>query len=207
MNGVKTEDWLYRTDETGNLQIAQELVSHWLLGEFDRDTSNRVTRVTGNSREARFTYDKRGRITRFTYNEDATVLTAGLKRFLTVDYSYTPDGRVASRTGSVARNGGTAEPISSEEVDQWIGNYENGVDPVGPTVNPLGSPRSLEAFLSRAYIDADRTAGTGRRARVTDRGAGAGAVSCASAGTDRPVEARRSICSAVPKQRQRRCRF
>ncbi|NYH20346.1 DUF6531 domain-containing protein [Paraburkholderia bryophila] len=145
VNGVKTEDWLYTIDETGNLQIAQELVSHWLLGGFDRDTSNRVTRVTGNSREARFTYDKRGRITRFTYNEDATVLTAGLKRFLTVDYSYTPDGRVASRTGSVARNGGTAEPISSEEVDQWVGNYENGVDPVGPTVNRLGSPRSLKA--------------------------------------------------------------
>ncbi|MFM0045947.1 DUF6531 domain-containing protein [Paraburkholderia sediminicola] len=145
MNGVKTEDWAYFPDETGNLQTAQELISHWLLGAVDRDASNRVTRASGNYREARFTYDKRGRVSRFTYNEDATALTAGLKRFLTVDYSYTPDGRVAGRTGTVARNGGAAQAISSDEIDQWINNYETGADPVGPPGNRSASRRALRA--------------------------------------------------------------
>lgn len=145
VNGVKTEDWVYFPDETGNLQTAQELVSRWLLGAVDRDASNRVTRATGNYREARFTYDKRGRVSRFTYNEDATALTAGLKRFLTVDYSYTPDGRVAGRTGTAARNGGAAQAISSDEIDQWINNYETGADPVGPPANLSGSRKALKA--------------------------------------------------------------
>lgn len=144
VNGVKTEDWVYFPDETGNLQTAQELVSHWLFGTVDRDASNRVTRATGNYREARFTYDKRGRVSRFTYNEDATALTGGLRRFLTVDYSYTPDGRVASRTGAIARNGGTTQAITDEEIDQWISNYENGADPVGPAPNLSGSRKSLK---------------------------------------------------------------
>jgi hypothetical protein len=145
VNGVKTEDWVYFPDHTGNLQAAQELVSRWLLGAAYRDASNRVTSVTGNYREARFTYDKRGRVSRFTYNEDATALTAGLKRFLTVDYSYTPDGRVASRTGTVAKNGGIAQAISSDEIDQWISNYETGADPVGPSVSLSGTRRALKA--------------------------------------------------------------
>jgi len=150
VNGVKTEDWYYRTDETGNLQTAQELVSHWLLGGFDRDASNRVTRVTGNFREARFTYDKRGRISRFTYDEDAIASAAGLKRFLTVDYSYTPDGRVASRTGKVAISGGAAQTISDDEVDQWIGNYEAGADQVGPPAHFSGTRVGLTAVAPMA---------------------------------------------------------
>lgn len=134
-NGIKSEDWMYWSDETGSIEVTQDLVSGWILGAFDRDASNRVTRVTGNYREARFIYDKRGRVSRFTYNEDAVASTAGLKRFLTVDYSYTPDGRLATRTGTVAKNGGVAQQITSDEIDQWIGNYEAGVDPVGPPPN------------------------------------------------------------------------
>ena len=148
VNGSKAEDWVYTYDETGNLQIAQELVSQWLLGGFDRDKSNRVTRVTGNYREAHFTYDRRGRVSRFTYNEDATILTAGLSRFLTVNYSYSPDGRVATRAATVARNGGSAVSISSDEIGQWTSNYENGVDPVGPTANLSGSVRGQNASAS-----------------------------------------------------------
>ncbi|HZZ04188.1 hypothetical protein [Paraburkholderia sp.] len=145
VNGVKTEDWYYFSDSTGNINTAQDIVSGWLFGTQERDASNRVTRATGNYREARFAYDKRGRVSRFTYNEDAAAPTAGLKRFLTVDYSYTPDGRVASRTGTVAKNGGTAQAISSEEIDQWISNYETGADPVGPPANLSGSRSLLKA--------------------------------------------------------------
>lgn len=148
VNEVKTEHWVYTTDETGNLQIAQELVSNWLLGEFDRDASNRVTRITGNDREARFAYDKRGRITRFTYSEDATIRTAGLKRFLTVDYAYTPDGRVASRVGSVSKNGGNSQPVTADEIDRWIGNYESGIDPAGPPAGASNLQKSVIAGTS-----------------------------------------------------------
>jgi YD repeat-containing protein len=144
VNGVKTEDWVYFPDETGNLQAAQELVSGWLFGAGGRDASNRVVRATGNYREARFTYDKRGRISRFTYREEATARTAGLKRFLTVDYSYTPDGRVAGRTGTVAKDGSAAQAISSDEIDQWIANYETGADPVGPPASLSGARASLQ---------------------------------------------------------------
>ncbi|MFM0556032.1 DUF6531 domain-containing protein [Paraburkholderia sediminicola] len=145
VNGIKTEDWVYTIDETGNLQIAQDLASHWLLGEWYRDASNRVTVVTGNNREARFTYDKRGRVSRFTYSEDAVASTVGLKRFLTVDYGYAPDGRIASRTGTVSKNGGAAQAITGDEIDQWVANYEAGVDPVGPAANLSGARIRLRA--------------------------------------------------------------
>ena len=159
-NGVKTEDWIYFYDATGNIQTAQDLVSNWLFGTQDRDAANRATWLTGNYREARLVYDKRGRVGRFTYNEDATALTAGVKRFLTVDYSYTPDGRVASRTGTVARNGGTAQAITSDEIDQWISNYETGADPVGPPANLSGAlntskastPATITPICSECYV-------------------------------------------------------
>lgn len=149
-NGVKSEDWVYTVDETGNLQIAQELIENWLLGGFYRDASNRVTRVTGNYREARFTYDKRGRVSRFTYSEDAVASTAGVKRFLTVDYGYAPDGRVASRTGTVAKNDGAAQAITGNEIDQWVANYEAGADPVGPPANLSGTRIGTRAEDSTA---------------------------------------------------------
>lgn len=152
VNGIKTEDWVYTIDETGNLQIAQDLASRWILGEWDRDASNRVTRVTGNYREARFTYDKRGRVSRFTYNEDAIASTAALKRFLTVDYGYTPDGRVASRTATVAKNGGAAQAITDDETDQWVANYEAGADPVGPPANLSGARLGLKAGVPTTIL-------------------------------------------------------
>ncbi|WOD17188.1 hypothetical protein [Paraburkholderia kirstenboschensis] len=152
VNGVKTEDWTYSSDETGNLDIAQGLVTGWILGEFDRDASNRVTRVTGNYREAHFTYDKRGRVSRFTYNEDGIASTGGLKRVLTVDYSYSPDGRVAARAGTVAINGGAAQLVVDGEVDQWIANYEAGADPAGPPPNRSGLSSGLKASAQKTLV-------------------------------------------------------
>ncbi|MBK5121897.1 RHS repeat protein [Burkholderia sp. R-69980] len=145
VNGVKTEDWYYFSDSTGNINTAQDVVSGWLFGTQNRDAANRATSLTGNYREARLTYDKRGRVSQFSYDEQARPSTGGLHRFLTVNYAYTPDGRVASRTGTVARNGGSAEPITSDDIDQWISNYESGADPVGPPANLSGSLKALKA--------------------------------------------------------------
>lgn len=150
VNGVKTEDWWYFSDYSGNMDPPQDLVSGWLFGTVDRDAANRATRLTGNYREARLTYDSRGRVSKFTYDEKAQASTGGLHRFLTVNYAYTPDGRVASRTGTVARNGGSPEVITSGEIDQWISNYEIGADPVGPPANLSGSLKALKASGSIA---------------------------------------------------------
>ncbi|RKF29759.1 hypothetical protein BCY88_14110 [Paraburkholderia fungorum] len=144
LNGVKTEDWYYFSDSTGNINTAQDIVSGWLFGTVHRDAANRATEVNGNYRQARFTYDKRGRVSKFTYDEQARPSNGGLHRFLTVDYSYAPDGRVVSRTGTVARNGGAPQSIASDEIDKWISNYETGADPVGPPANLLGSRKALK---------------------------------------------------------------
>ncbi|WP_244146771.1 hypothetical protein [Paraburkholderia sp. BCC1876] len=59
-----------------------------------------------------------------------------------------------SRSGTVARNGsvldlndGTDVPISSDEVDQWIDNYNFGESPVGPPANLQGSRQRLKAAV------------------------------------------------------------
>jgi hypothetical protein len=144
VNGVMTEDWVYFYDSTGNRETAQNLVTGWLFGDTARDAAHRVTRQNGNYREARIAYDARGRIARFTYNENATNTTGGLARLLTVDYGYSADGRVTSRSGTVSKNGATATPISSDEVTQWLDNYEAGSDPVGPLANLLGWVKALQ---------------------------------------------------------------
>nr|WKF60111.1 putative deoxyribonuclease RhsA [Paraburkholderia busanensis] len=151
-NGVKSEDWVYLPDETGNIGISQDLVSGWILGAFDRDASNRVRRVTGNYREAQFAYDKRGRVSRFTYSEDAIASATGLKRVLTVDYGYTPEGHVASRTGTVANGEGAAQKIASDEIDQWVSNYEAGADLVGPPAKPSGLQSGLKTSIPATIV-------------------------------------------------------
>ncbi|MGA7780609.1 MAG: hypothetical protein WCA85_23310 [Paraburkholderia sp.] len=138
VNNEKTEDWTYFYDETGNLQTSQDIASHWLFGNWDRDESHRVTRQTGDYREAKIAYDVRGRVLRFKYTEDATPLTSGVARALTVGYTYAPDGTIASRTATVANNSGAPAAISSDEIDQWLDNYENAVDPVGPPISQSG---------------------------------------------------------------------
>ncbi len=118
VNSVKNEDWYYFYDATGNIRTAQDVVSGWLFGTQDRDAANRATLLTGNYREARLTYDKRGRVSQFSYDEQTLPSNGGLHRLFAVNYSYTPDGRVATRVGTVARNGVTAKALSSDEIDQ-----------------------------------------------------------------------------------------
>ncbi|MGF6903359.1 DUF6531 domain-containing protein [Paraburkholderia sp. GAS348] len=148
-NGSKTADWLYFYDETGNLRVAINRVSGWTLGTIGRDAAHRATYLAGDNREALVTYNARGWVTQFTYHEYPTALNGSLYRILTVKYSYSADGQIVSRTGTVAKNNGgstyigAATPISSDEIDLWLDNYERGANPVGPPANLLGSVRSL----------------------------------------------------------------
>jgi YD repeat-containing protein len=149
-NESKTADWLYFYDETGNLRLATDRVSGWTLGMMGRDAAHRATYLAGDNREALITYNARGRVTQFAYFEYPTTLNGGLHRTLTVKYSYSADGQIVSRTGTVAKNNGgstfmgDATPISSDEIDQWLDNYESGINPVGPPANLHGLLKALQ---------------------------------------------------------------
>ncbi|MFP3566986.1 hypothetical protein [Paraburkholderia sp. SIMBA_030] len=150
VNNVKTADWVYFYDFTGNLNTAQNLVSGWLFGNQDRDAAHRVTLQTGNYREARIAYDPRGRVTRLTYDEKPIVATGRPRRLLIVDHGYSPDGRVVSRSGTVATNGGAAVAISSDDTDKWLDNYQAGIDPVGPPASRLGWLKSITSDATQS---------------------------------------------------------
>jgi YD repeat-containing protein len=149
VNNIKAADWVYFYDETGNLNIAQNIVSKWLFSNQNRDAAHRVTWQTGNYRTASIAYDARGRVSQFKYNEKPTNTNGWLGRLLNVDYGYSPNGRVVSRNGTVATNGGAAVAISSEDTDRWLDNYEAGIDPVGPPANLLGWVRSLASDVAQ----------------------------------------------------------
>ncbi|MFM0284988.1 hypothetical protein P0D75_43975, partial [Paraburkholderia sediminicola] len=83
------------------------------------------------------------RIARFRYDETAAPTNGRVARVLAVDYGYASDGQLASRSGTVATNGGAPVSIGSDEIDQWLDNYEAGIDPVGPPPGTLGWARSL----------------------------------------------------------------
>lgn len=142
LNNVKVADWVYFYDFTGNLNTAQELVSNWLFGDQDRDTAHRVTWQTGNNREARVAYDVRGRVTRFTYDEQPISSIGRKRRLLTVSYGYSAAGRVVSRSATVATERSPAVAISSDDTDKWLDNYQSGADPVGPPAGLLGWVKS-----------------------------------------------------------------
>ena len=143
INNELTEDWVYFYDNTGNLHTAQNLKSGWLRGNVDRDAANRVTLQSGNGFTANITYGAQGRITRFRYDETAAPTNGRAARVLTVDYGYAANGEPISRSGTVATSGGAPVSIGSDEIDQWIDNYETGIDPVGPPPGTLGWARSL----------------------------------------------------------------
>ncbi|MEZ0606115.1 DUF6531 domain-containing protein [Paraburkholderia sp. IW21] len=140
-NGAKSAEWVYFYDSTGNLNTAQNLVSHWLFGNQDRDAAHRVTWQTGNYREARIGYDARGRVTRFNYDEAATPLTGGLHRAIAVNYAYSANGQNITRTGTITQNDRSPAILGGVEIDRWLDNYEGGIDPVGPPAGLLGWTR------------------------------------------------------------------
>ncbi|SIO34490.1 YD repeat-containing protein [Burkholderia sp. GAS332] len=143
INGQKVADWSYRYDRTGNLGNASNRTLPWTLGVANRDAAHRATYLPGDNREVLVTYDLRGRVSEFKYFEFPTELNGRQYRNLSVNYGYSGDGRVVSRTGAVARyDGGPTgmsppESISSDEIDKWLDNYESGANLVGPLANIL----------------------------------------------------------------------
>ncbi|CAB3752785.1 DUF6531 domain-containing protein [Paraburkholderia solisilvae] len=144
VNGQKVEDINQTYDGSANRRVAISYVTGRAVGVLLRDAAHRPLELTDNGMNAYVVYDVRGRVTRFTYVEDAAPANGNRSRTLTVDYGYSPDGRVVSRTGTVKPEGGSAAAIGSEEIDEWLDNYESGIAPAGP---PVGFVRSLRTLL------------------------------------------------------------
>jgi YD repeat-containing protein len=131
-NGVLSEYWHLTTDGSGNSRSWEEGVSGRTVGIFLRDAAHRPLNLSAPGVDVTVSYDVRGRVSKFWYTELATRENSYVQRRLTVSYGYSPDGRVASRTGSVKTDSGAEVAISSGEIDYWLDNYEAGVMPAGP---------------------------------------------------------------------------
>ncbi|WP_035560724.1 hypothetical protein [Burkholderia sp. 9120] len=117
-----------------------------------RDAAHRVLNGYNPTGDFYLHYDRRGRIDLFKFSEYASAANGGVRRVFKARWGYSPDGQVVSRVGTVARNGsvlnlndGTDIPISSDETDQWIDNYNYGDSPVGPPANLQGVRQMLRA--------------------------------------------------------------
>jgi YD repeat-containing protein len=152
-DGTRLESWTYTYDAMGNIASAQDAVSGWSMTTLERDAADRATVVSGNTGKATISYDKRGRVSEFVYDEKASIANGGLARLLTVRYGYSSDGSVASRSATVAKNGGGAQAISDAELDVWLTNWELGNDPVSPPANLTGLQSDAKAFVSRLCVE------------------------------------------------------
>ncbi|WNC92969.1 DUF6531 domain-containing protein [Paraburkholderia sp. FT54] len=125
-----------------------------------RDAAHRVEFGFNPTGDFNLHYDRRGRIDNFKFNEYASPANGGVRRVFKVKFGYSPNGHVVSRTGTVAKNGsildmgdGTDVPITSDEVDTWIDNYNFGESPVGPPANLQSTPRLLgDNFLGTSTV-------------------------------------------------------
>ena len=152
-NGTKTEDWTYTYDASGNIATTQDAVSGWSMRTLDRDAANRATSIAGNSGQAAISYDDRGRVSVFRYDEKASVANGGLARELVVRYGYALDGTISTRTATVATNGGAAQAISDAELGVWLTNWELGNDPVSPPANLTGLKSDADAFVPKLCVE------------------------------------------------------
>ena len=153
--GTLVGQWKVTRDATGNVfgVIVQQALPDG-TEMIMRDAAHRVLSGYNPTGDFYLRYDLRGRISRFKFNEYASPTNGGLRRVFKVSFDYAPDGRVVLRSGTVARNGsvldlndGTDVPISSDEVDQWIDNYNFGESPVGPPANLQGSRQMLRGAV------------------------------------------------------------
>jgi YD repeat-containing protein len=170
VNGKLTEDWSGVIAGDGNMRSWTETRSGRVSIVRTRDAAHRPTNFGGDGFSAYASYDARGRVSAFWYSEQASPLNGGLSRLLKVTYGYSPDGRVTSRTGAVATNRGAETPIGSDEIDQWLDNYEDGVTPAGPPANLQGLVKALQfvqepglepVCIECAFVVPLRWAGTG----------------------------------------------
>ncbi|MFL9905367.1 DUF6531 domain-containing protein [Paraburkholderia sp. RL17-337-BIB-A] len=152
-NGVLTGNWSITRDATGNLRlIVDRLNAANTVGVSTRDAAHRAIGIVGPGFSANPLYDSRGRLTAFQYWEDAGPANGGVKRLLKVNFSYSADGKVVSRTGTVSTNLGPATDISGDEIDTWLTNYETGVAPAGPPPNRLGWAKSQVSTDARTIV-------------------------------------------------------
>ena len=150
-DGKVAGQWRVTRDATGNAfaiialgeaQTATEMIT--------RDAAHRVLYGYNPTGDFYLGYDRRARIDLFKFNEYASPANGGIRRVFKARFGYSPDGQVVSRTGTVAKNGsvldlndGTDVLISSDEINQWIDNYNYGDSPVGPPANLQGARRLL----------------------------------------------------------------
>jgi YD repeat-containing protein len=152
-NAAKIEDWTYTYDARGNIATTRDAVSGWSMRTLSRDAANRATAIAGNSGQADISYDERGRVSVFQYDEKAGVVNGGLARKLVVRYGYAANGTVSTRTATVAANGGVQQPISDAELGVWLTNWELGNDPVSPPANLTGLQSDSKAFVPGLCVE------------------------------------------------------
>ncbi|WNC91881.1 DUF6531 domain-containing protein [Paraburkholderia sp. FT54] len=160
-DGKAVAQWKVNRDATGNAFNIVTLGDDLQVTEFiSRDAAHRVTVGYNPTGDFYLRYDRRGRIENFKFNEYASPANGGIRRVFKARFGYSPDGQVASRTGTVAKDGsaldlndGTDIPISSEETNQWIDNYNYGDSPVGPPANLQGARQLLGGnFLGMSTV-------------------------------------------------------
>lgn len=164
-DGKVAGQWRVTRDVTGNVFAIIAL-----LGErpkatemIARDAAHRVLYGYNPTGDFYLDYDRRARISLFKFNEYESGENGGIRRVFKVRFGFSPDGQVVSRTGTVAKDGSTLDlndgtdiPISSEEINQWIDNYNYGDSPVGPPANLQGGRRLLgDNFLGASTVCGD----------------------------------------------------
>jgi YD repeat-containing protein len=146
-DGKVTGKWRVNRDATGNVFSIATVEDEPRASEaISRDAAHRIQYGYNPTGDYFLRYDPRGRIDLFKFQEYASPANGGVRRILKVRFTYSPDGQVVSRTGTVARNGslldlndGTDIPVGDEEINQWIDNYNYGDSPVAPPANLQGA--------------------------------------------------------------------
>lgn len=161
VDGKTGAQWKVNRDATGNafaiVTIGDNLQ---VTAALSRDAAHRVTNGYNPTGDFYLHYDRRSRIDSFTFNEYASPANGGIRRVFKAKFGYSPEGQVASRTGTVAKDGsvlnvnnGSDIPVSSEETGQWIDNYNYGDSPVGPPANLQGSRQLLgDSFVGASTV-------------------------------------------------------
>ncbi|MDQ0626857.1 MULTISPECIES: hypothetical protein [Paraburkholderia] len=78
--------------------------------------------IAENSGQAGVSYDVRGRVSSFEYNEKPSAAKGQQARYLAVQYGYGPDGSVSKRTAIVSTKGAYPQTITDAEIDVWLAN-------------------------------------------------------------------------------------
>jgi YD repeat-containing protein len=144
-DGKLIEEWSLDRDLTGNLRQMYNRTSGTSYRVSVRDKAHRAIVIDSPGGSANPAYDSRGQLNFFSYDEPASPLNGHVHRFLKLNFGYSSDGRLVSRAGTVSVNTGPDTPVSSDEIDKWIANWNSGAVPVGPPVNLLGWVKALAA--------------------------------------------------------------